>query len=226
METELKDSVTPLLVDMKWSLELNHLPQLVVETLQSVFEPSLTDSKSKNGANVRFSSKTYKMFKPILPTPVKTTPSRLKTKTKSLDDFVVIPPSQKVNSLLHLQSMCYIYIYIYIHPFNRFQKKRVLTDHQKEVMRSKRRSSTVPAMYNDLSQDSQETESMDVQSTEVLMPIVVSYSSISKEEDALLEPPSPMSISLPVTAVENGSPSVEQKDVSMGITLNQCSVLQ
>ena len=83
-------------------------------------------------------------------------------------------------------------------------------------MRSKRRSSTVPAMYNDLSQDSQGTQSMDTQSSEVLMPVVVSYSSMSKEEDALLEPPSPMSISLPVAVVENVSPSLEQKDNSMG----------
>jgi len=88
-------------------------------------------------------------------------------------------------------------------------------------MRSKRRSSTVPAMYNDLSQDSQATESMDTQSTDV-MPVVVSYSSISKEEDALLEPPSPMNISLPASVVENESPSLllellQSKDVPMGI---------
>ena len=65
----------------------------------------------------------------------------------------------------------------------------------------------MPAMYNDLSQDSQPTESMDTQSSEVPLPAVVSHSSILKEEDALLEPPSPMHISF---LAEN--PSLEEEE--------------
>lgn len=68
-------------------------------------------------------------------------------------------------------------------------QKRVLTEHQKEVMRSKRRASCVPALYNDLSQSSQ-TDSMDTQSSdnpvETTKPLVTI---IDKEEDALMEPP-------------------------------------
>jgi len=94
MDVELKESATPLLLDMKSSLELNPLPQLVVETLQSVFEPSLADPKSKNGPKNHISPKICRMFKPVLPK----TP-RLRTKSKSLDDFVVIPPSQKVMNI-------------------------------------------------------------------------------------------------------------------------------
>ena len=60
-------------------------------------------------------------------------------------------------------------------------------------MRSKRRVSCVPAMYNDLSQSSQETDSismsMDTQSSDVPAIIIKSCFSLAKEEDALLEPP-------------------------------------
>lgn len=108
MEAELKESTTQLLVDMKSSLELNPLPQLVVETLQSVFEPSLADLKPKNGAKIRLSTKICKIFKPVLPV---STPTRLKTRTKSLDDFVVIPPSQKVISFISLP-LCVIHVFI------------------------------------------------------------------------------------------------------------------
>ncbi len=69
--------------------------------------------------------------------------------------------------------------------------KRVLTEHQKEVSRSKRRSSTVPALYNDLSQSSQQTQlescTMDAHPE---IPVVASSSVILPEEDAHLEPPS------------------------------------
>lgn len=78
-----------------------------------------------------------------------------------------------------------------------------MTEHQKEVMRSKKRSS-MPAMYNDLSQNSLTTESLlDTQSIDEVMPVVVSYSSISKEEDALLEPPSPITNSFPASTIED-----------------------
>ena len=82
------------------------------------------------------------------------------------------------------------------------KRKRLLTEHQKEVMRSKKRSS-MPAMYNDLSQNSLTTDSLDSQSIDNVMPVVVSYSSISKDEDALLEPPSPITNSFPASAIED-----------------------
>lgn len=67
----------------------------------------------------------------------------------------------------------------------------MLTEHQKEVMRAKRRATCgVPAMYNDLSQSSQTTDSMDTQSVnDNPITSVASNVTIAREEDALLEPP-------------------------------------
>lgn len=61
-------------------------------------------------------------------------------------------------------------------------------------MRSKRRSSCVPAMYNDLSQSSQQPDSLlDTQSCDVALVTCANSTSIVKDEEALLEPPSPIS---------------------------------
>lgn len=55
-------------------------------------------------------------------------------------------------------------------------------------MRSRRRASCVPALYNDLSQSSQQSISMDSQSMDTSVPVITSCYSL-KEENALLEPP-------------------------------------
>lgn len=71
----------------------------------------------------------------------------------------------------------------------------MLTEHQKEVLRSKRRTSNVPAMYNDLSQSSLQSDSLlETQSNDGQSNIVIisTCSLVEKEEEALLEPPCPI----------------------------------
>ena len=97
MDEELKaEAAQPLLLDMKTSLELNLLPQPVAETLQSVFGATSNVPKSKNTTKMRLSSNICKMFKSVLP---KSTP-KLKSKSKSEDDFVIIPATPKVISII------------------------------------------------------------------------------------------------------------------------------
>lgn len=65
----------------------------------------------------------------------------------------------------------------------------MLTEHQKDVMRSKRRASCVPAMYNDLSQNSS-SQSVDTNLEDfVSVRLETTCLPIVREEDALLEPP-------------------------------------
>lgn len=71
-------------------------------------------------------------------------------------------------------------------------------------MRSKRRASCVPAMYNDLSNSSQQSSSMDTQPRDTSVPIITSCFSL-KEENAFLEPP----ISLQQAEVLNELPMVD-----------------
>lgn len=80
-------------------------------------------------------------------------------------------------------------------------------------MRSKRRSTCgVPAMYNDLSQSSQTTDSMDTQSvSEFTVAAAASSFSVVKEEDALLEPP----VILQETEVLNELPGNGNQTVGM-----------
>jgi len=84
-------------------------------------------------------------------------------------------------------------------------------------MRSKRRSTCgVPAMYNDLSQSSQTTDSMDTQSvSEFPVSPVASSLSVLKEEDALLEPP----VILQQTEVLNELPGNGNQIVGMIILI-------
>ena len=94
---------------------------------------------------------------------------RTRTQPKDDDDFVVVPPKEKPT--------------------------QVLTEHQKEVRRSRHRSSNVPALYSDLSQSSQQTESQsqvpESQRSDPAPPqlIVVSSSSIVNDEDAMMKAP-------------------------------------
>lgn len=77
----------------------------------------------------------------------------------------------------------------------------MLTEHQKEVFRSKKFSSDLPAMYEDLSQSSQQVESTsgEVKNELPVTPVTpvtpfnpVMSSTTMADEEALLEPPSPM----------------------------------
>ena len=85
-------------------------------------------------------------------------------------------------------------------------------------MRSKRRSTCgVPAMYNDLSQSSQTTDSMDTQSlSEFAVSAAASSFSVLKEEDALLEPP----VILQQTEVLNELPGNGNQIVGMMISFS------
>jgi len=75
------------------------------------------------------------------------------------------------------------------------QPNQILTEHQKEVRRSRKRTSNLPALYSDLSQSSQQTESQlpesqpsDSATPQQLM-VVSCSSSIDADEDAMMEPP-------------------------------------
>lgn len=78
-------------------------------------------------------------------------------------------------------------------------------------MRSKRRASCVPAMYNDLSNSSQQSSSMDTQPRDTSVPVITSCFSL-KDDDAFLEPP----ISLQQPEVLNELPMVDNEN-QMGI---------
>ena len=79
------------------------------------------------------------------------------------------------------------------------QPNQILTEHQKEVRRSRKRTSNLPALYSDLSQSSQQTESQlpESQPCDSAPPsvppqhlmVVSCSSSIDADEDAMMEPP-------------------------------------
>jgi hypothetical protein len=77
-------------------------------------------------------------------------------------------------------------------------------------MRSKKLNSSLPAMYSDLSQDSllSENASQDTQ-TQIPMPTSTVESTLVAEEEALLEPPSPMNTT--ITAMAELSLPLRQK---------------
>ena len=78
-------------------------------------------------------------------------------------------------------------------------------------MRSKKLNSSLPAMYSDLSQDSllSENASQDTQ-TQIIMPTSTVESTLVAEEEALLEPPSPMKTTT-ITAIADLSLPLRQK---------------
>ncbi|XP_057374460.1 telomere-associated protein RIF1-like [Daphnia carinata] len=147
---------------VKSCFPVNTLSKEVTEILNGIFGPPSAAVKAPNVQKLRKHNNICKIFAPLIQRNLLT---KNKQKSKPLDDFVVIQTPEK--------------------------KKRVLTEHQKEVMRDKRRATCgVPAMYNDLSQSSQTTDSMDTQSVnDTPVPSVVSNVTIVREEDALLEPP-------------------------------------
>lgn len=86
-------------------------------------------------------------------------------------------------------------------------------------MRSKRRASCVPAMYNDLSNSSSQlsSDTQSTQSRDTSVPVITSCFSL-KDDDAYLEPP----INLQQTEVLNELPMVDngnQKTIGMFCTL-------
>ncbi|KAK4023666.1 hypothetical protein OUZ56_009065 [Daphnia magna] len=147
---------------VKSCFQVNTLSKEVTEILNRVFGSASAAVKAPNVQKLRKHNNICKIFSPLIQRNLLT---KNKQKSKSLDDFVVIQTPEK--------------------------KKRVLTEHQKEVMRAKRRATCgVPAMYNDLSQSSQTTDSMDTQSVnDNPITSVASNVTIAREEDALLEPP-------------------------------------
>ncbi|KAI9556357.1 hypothetical protein GHT06_018931 [Daphnia sinensis] len=147
---------------VKSSFPVNTLSKEVMEILNGVFGPASAAVKAPNVQKLRKHNNICKVFAPLIQRNLLT---KNRQKSKPSDDFVVIQTPEK--------------------------KKRVLTEHQKEVMRDKRRATCgVPAMYNDLSQSSQTTDSMDTQSvTDTPISSVASSVAIAREEDALLEPP-------------------------------------
>lgn len=167
---------------VKSSFIVDSLSKEVTEILNAVFGPAITAMKTTNVQKLRKHSNVCKMFSPLIQRSLLT---KNRQKSKSVDDFVVIQTPEKVfqRPFTLLENGIYCYLY--------FQKKRVLTEHQKEVMRAKRRSTCgVPAMYNDLSQSSQTTDSMDTQSVyDTPITSVASNVTVVREENALLEPP-------------------------------------
>nr|CAG4649118.1 EOG090X01OT [Scapholeberis mucronata] len=155
---ELEENATEYIEDTRKCLQETPLTTNSSDIINGVFGPVSTCFKGEKVQKLRKNSKVNKIFSTL----VTKSNQRNKQKPKFLDDFVVVPPTQK---------------------------KRVLTEHQKEVMRSKRRASCVPAMYNDLSQNSS-SQSVDtnfedfasVRLETTCLPVV-------REEDALLEPP-------------------------------------
>jgi hypothetical protein len=182
-ELKVEGNPDSLLTQVKSCLQGNTLSKEVSDILYGIFGPAATAFKTPNVLKLRKHNNICKLFSTLVQ---RNLLPRNKQKPKALDDFVVIQTPEKVFtsvfhfSVFHLLKLNFV-----------FQKKRVLTEHQKEVMRSKRRSTCgVPAMYNDLSQSSQTTDSMDAQSvSEFSVSAAASSLSVLKEEDALLEPP-------------------------------------
>lgn len=82
-----------LLEDMKNTLKEMTLSKEVSEILNDVFGTMNSSAKKPNVQKLRQNPNVSKIFSSLV---VRTTPTRTKQKPKFFDDFVVVPPSEKV----------------------------------------------------------------------------------------------------------------------------------
>lgn len=85
-----------LLVEVKSFFQALTLSKEVTDILHGIFGPASSASKTANVQKLRKHTSVCKMFLPLVP---KNTPGRSKARTRTLDEFVIVPPAEKVKPI-------------------------------------------------------------------------------------------------------------------------------